>query len=1588
MHLYFPVYILFLALPICAWSAINSFGPRKSKNLLVVVDILSKDCNSMPTALVGLEELQTKTLRIDDLEDGVVIYSHDFESDSGSNVSSATVLGHNYYAQYPLSFACEVVIHAPIENGRIMLSIESFFIPSSDQTCKDDFLYVFDSNTARSKAMPEAGGEQGLCLSRYPKMPVLSSKSYICIAFRSSNSPQSQLPSNAAAAPGFKITVTAFQERNILCQAFHHSRMGIRDLLPIVAIKVSHLPPDPRAVENRLGSEDQILSPNWFNCAVCYAENMGEMGLGGNWQGQNYACPQGRFYCGNIATVAASTGASNVLDFNRGGGSAVRLPSMGICVSERVRCDGVVNCPDGRDESPSLCSRFQDSDKGFFNPFLTLGLTTTIALVITGTLFVVLCLGCVVCYCCFRKRSNLGGPNSPNTVGITVFNGANRPISDELGGQQVDPSTLLNGMHKSPEAFQSQMLQHQQQMMITPGKSMGDLYHHQQVSSNAPILRQFQNQQSHPNPGVWNMQPVCCPPPPTQPHQPQWYPQQQQLPMQNNRPMAMQPQNKSPLPPHCRISDPKVNRPTADSRCFIGSPSPANVLPCPPAPASTQQQVSSTSSQKSPLHSTRFDNFQHLNSPDNAHLVADGGIVYLGEIGGGTGSGSGGSHLTGSRDHRRPRRRSGRTVDTQSSSSFGGGPSTRGAQSAEGAPRTASNSSHSIGPSWSSSRGTAANNPNNANSNSAVRPHYHHHHHRRRRHGGAGGGGMRSDVPIVLLSLQVLVQGGLLGDIFNGRQKQNENQVESIDSRLPVSFQDVLKAPRQMPGSKSGNKIAKVLKDGKGVLIYLSLIIYPYFSPVDDISWNEKVWAYVDSPQNLIPIPRAPTPTFGQVVPKPQVWHKDEVFFKLSPAFNISINGPSNYILKKAVSRYDRLTKSCSRLSTFSRFSVPRSISDEEIDENLHDVSRLNIKFPPRKLATHLYGPDASEFTLFPPCPNHKPHSLAIECLQIAVKSLGHFWPSAEMNESYSLVVDSDGVKIIAKEVWGAIRALETFSQLLWCSPSGYSIFINRTFINDFPTFSHRGLHLDTARHFISKHTILVNLEAMAFSKFNVFHWHLVDDQSFPFASKTFPELHKKAAYHPKMVYTHADIKEIIEFARVRGIRVIPEFDIPGKYLKVSFKSTYHLFEKQFNQVRNSTDQGVETGSKRDGRRVYVCLFNYSICTGHTRSWAYSHPELFVKCYESDSESPYYGGLDPTKEATLDLLVKLFKEIIELFPESYLHMGFDEVEFNCLETNPHIQNYLSEHQLQTSLDAIKLFTVRLLNSIQVLAKNSSMTGGKKFIFWQEAFESGLKLPSNSVIHQWKDLFSSPGYLGFPSIISKGWYLDSYFYPSEWIKYYENNLFPTQDLGDTFNKNRSKNVLGGEACMWNEWQSDETVIQRIWPVICAIAERLWNHNSPDTDEFAPRLEEMRCRLLRRGVRVGVTGGPGMCPLPLNADINPPRVFLNEYVDDFPFVIGQKANLLDFGSTNLIIFFGVVVFTFGYITSKLNLCSRFQRALKRLFHGILRFKIRKAWSFQCRNALCLVLPVCFFIFMGLLLLFSANVSRVGSNPKPVD
>ncbi len=157
--------------------------------------------------------------------------------------------------------------------------------------------------------------------------------------------------------------------------------------------------------------------------------------------------------------------------------------------------------------------------------------------------------------------------------------------------------------------------------------------------------------------------------------------------------------------------------------------------------------------------------------------------------------------------------------------------------------------------------------------------------------------------------------------------------------------------------------------------------------------------------------------------------------------------------------------------------------------------------------------------------------------------------PHFNMNENYSLIIDTKGAVIESQTIWGAIRGLETFSQLV--KHVGVNQFIvYEVIIKDSPRFPHRGLLVDTSRHYIPVDVLQQNLDAMSYNKLNVFHWHIVDDQSFPYVSKRFPDLSIKGAYDSEThIYTPNDVKNIIEYARERGIRVIAEFDSPGHAL-------------------------------------------------------------------------------------------------------------------------------------------------------------------------------------------------------------------------------------------------------------------------------------------------------------------------------------------------------------------------------------------------------------------------------------------------------
>ncbi|EIE23444.1 putative beta-N-acetylhexosaminidase [Coccomyxa subellipsoidea C-169] len=380
-------------------------------------------------------------------------------------------------------------------------------------------------------------------------------------------------------------------------------------------------------------------------------------------------------------------------------------------------------------------------------------------------------------------------------------------------------------------------------------------------------------------------------------------------------------------------------------------------------------------------------------------------------------------------------------------------------------------------------------------------------------------------------------------------------------------------------------------------------------------------------------------------------------------------------------------------------------------------------------------------------------------------------------------------------------------------------LLINATAIFDQPRFAHRGLLIDSARHFLPLSVIKDNLEAMAAAKMNVLHWHIVDDQSFPYQSNALPRLAEYGAFSHAHTYRPTDIQEVVQYARDRGIRVIPEFDTPG----------------------------------------------------HTASWGKGYPGLLTDCYnEKEQPTGEKGPVNPVRNETYALLWAFLREAAGLFPDTYLHLGGDEVPFDCWQSSPEIRAWMREHDVSSIAGLETYFEER------VLALASA--AGRSYIVWQEPLDNGVKLDSNTVVHVWKwwwpvsateatveggaemnAVAQKPA--GYRALLSSPWYLNLGPYAGEaWVDYYT-----VEPLEFDATPAQASLVIGGEACMWGEWVDGSNLMERTWPRAAAVAERLWSaRDVRDVDAARPRIAEHRCRMLARGLAASPGTGPGYCP----------------------------------------------------------------------------------------------------------------------------
>lgn len=385
-------------------------------------------------------------------------------------------------------------------------------------------------------------------------------------------------------------------------------------------------------------------------------------------------------------------------------------------------------------------------------------------------------------------------------------------------------------------------------------------------------------------------------------------------------------------------------------------------------------------------------------------------------------------------------------------------------------------------------------------------------------------------------------------------------------------------------------------------------------------------------------------------------------------------------------------------------------------------------------------------------------------------------------DESYSLDVGPEQAVLQAHTVVGVLRGLETLRQLY--VPDG--AFFQAAIIKDKPRFPWRGLLIDVCRHWEPVEVIQRNLDGMAAAKLNVFHWHLTEDQGFRIESKRYPKLQEMGS--DGNFYTQDQVREIVAYARDRGIRVVPEFDMPG----------------------------------------------------HTTAWLVGYPELAAAPGPYQIERKYGvfdGAFDPTRDEVYEFLDGFLGEMAALFPDAYLHIGGDENNGKQWTANPKIVAFRKEHGLADNHALQAFFNRRLL---EILTKYN-----KRMIGWDEILHPDL--PRDIVVQSWRggESLSAGAKQGYLGILSAGYYLD-HILPA--AKHYEVDPLPA---GNGLSEAEAARILGGEACMWGEQVTPETIDSRIWPRLGAIAERLWSPREVSDipgmyrrlDAFSLTLEEV-------------------------------------------------------------------------------------------------------------------------------------------------
>ena len=404
-----------------------------------------------------------------------------------------------------------------------------------------------------------------------------------------------------------------------------------------------------------------------------------------------------------------------------------------------------------------------------------------------------------------------------------------------------------------------------------------------------------------------------------------------------------------------------------------------------------------------------------------------------------------------------------------------------------------------------------------------------------------------------------------------------------------------------------------------------------------------------------------------------------------------------------------------------------------------------------------------------------------------------------DARERYSLSVKDSAAVLTADGPAGVLRGLATLRQAITNVPGGFAI--PAMAIDDAPRFVWRGIMIDVVRHFFSLPTLKRQIDAMERVKLNVLHLHLSDNEGFRVEGRLYPKLHEVSSQG--QFYSRADVQDLVAYAADRGVRIVPEFDVPGHSLAIL--RAYPEF----------------ASGKIEGRDYFSAMGS---------------------------------ALNPANPETFTFLDRLFGEMAALFPDHYFHIGGDEVSGADWAANPHIQEFMKTNGLKTKAELESYFFNRVRKNVRAHSKT--------VIGWEEVGRTAI--PDDVVVQTWRSskAVAKVTAKGNRVIVSGGYYFPGEDYYrvdpldpaahgrtpeqvaeakakglSEFLIAEESMIDPSLKLSPA----QQALVLGGEGCLWTEIVTEEMLDGRLWPAAAIVAERFWSPASVrDTAEMYRRL----------------------------------------------------------------------------------------------------------------------------------------------------